>query len=74
MNRTIKEATVQRYRYDDHEQLRRHLEQFVAAYNFGRRLKTLKGLTPYEAICRAWQNEPERFTSNPLHQMPGLNI
>ena len=73
MNRTIKEATVQRYHYDDHEQLRRHLEQFVNAYNFGRRLKTLNGLTPFEAVCRAWQNEPERFTSNPLHQTPGLN-
>ena len=48
MNRTIKEATVQRYHYDDHHQLRRHLDDFVAAYNFGRRLKTLKGLTPYE--------------------------
>ncbi len=43
------------------------------AYNFGRRLKTLKGLTPFEFVCRAWQHEPERFTSNPLHQMPGLN-
>ncbi len=73
MNRTIKEATVQRYHYDDHEQLRRHLEQFVNAYNFGRRLKTIKGLTPFEAVCRAWQHEPERFSSNPLHQMPGLN-
>ena len=73
MNRTIKEATVQRYHYDDHEQLRRHLEQFVSAYNFGRRLKTLNGLTPFEAVCRTWQNEPERFSSNPLHQMPGLN-
>ena len=73
MNRTIKEATVQRYHYDDHEQLRRHLEQFVSAYNFGRRLKTLNGLTPYEFVCRTWQNEPERFASNPLHQMPGLN-
>ena len=41
MNRTIKEATVQRYHYDDHHQLRRHLDDFVAAYNFGRRLKTL---------------------------------
>ena len=62
MNRTIKEATVQRYHYDDHHQLRRHLDDFVAAYNFGRRLKTLKGLTPYEFICKAWQNEPDRFT------------
>src|SRR5829696_4386279 len=50
MNRTIKEATVQRYHYDRHDQLRRHLDDFVAAYNFGRRLKTLKGLTPYEFI------------------------
>jgi transposase InsO family protein len=73
MNRTIKEATVQRYHYDDHQQLRQHLGDFVAAYNFGRRLKTLKGLTPYEFICKAWQTEPERFVLNPIHQMPGLN-
>src|SRR5690606_35701390 len=25
---------------------------FIAPYNFGRRLKTLKGLTPYEFICK----------------------
>ena len=73
MNRTIKEATVKRFHYDDHDQLRRHLADFVLAYNFGRRLKTLKGLTPYEHICKCWTNEPERFTLNPTHQMPGLN-
>jgi hypothetical protein len=32
MNRTIKEATVQRYHYDSHHQLRIHLSDFVAAY------------------------------------------
>ena len=73
MNRTIKEATVKRFHYDDHDQLRRHLADFVMAYNFGRRLKTLKGLTPYEHICKCWTNEPEEFTFNPIHQMPGLN-
>jgi transposase InsO family protein len=73
MNRTIKEATVKRFHYDDHDQLHRHLADFVLAYNFGRRLKTLKGLTPYEHICKCWTNEPERFTLNPIHQMPGLN-
>jgi transposase InsO family protein len=73
MNRTIKEATVKRFHYDDHDQLRRHLADFVLAYNFGRRLKTLKGLTPYEHICKCWTIEPERFTLNPIHQMPGLN-
>jgi hypothetical protein len=73
MNRTIKDATVKRYHYDDHAQLEHHLADFVAAYNFGRRLKTLKGLTPYEFICKRWTIEPEKFKLNPLHQMPGLN-
>ena len=74
MNRTIKDATVKRFHYASHDQLRQHLADFVAAYNFGRRLKTLKGLTPYEFICQCWTKEPKRFTLNPLHQMPGLNI
>ena len=74
MNRTIKEATVRRYHYDGHDQLRAHLQLFLDAYNYARRLKTLRGLTPYEAICKAWTDEPHRFTLNPLHQMPGLNI
>ena len=45
MNRTIKEATVQRYHYDRHDQLEAHLADFISAYNYARRLKTLKGLT-----------------------------
>ena len=73
MNRTIKEGTVERFHYDGHDQLRRHLADFVTAHNFGRRLKTLKGLTPYEFICKRWTTEPERFNLNPLQQMPGLN-
>ena len=32
---------------------RSHLADFISAYNFGRRLKTLNGLTPYEFIWRA---------------------
>jgi transposase InsO family protein len=51
MNRTLKEATVRRYHYESHDQLRQHLADFISAYNFARRLKTLKGLTPYEFIC-----------------------
>lgn len=74
MNRTIKDATVKRFHYDDHDQLRRHMTDFIDAYNFGRRLKTFRGLTPYEFICKTWTTEPERFTINPIHQMPGLNI
>lgn len=70
MNRTIKDATVRRYHYDAHDQFERHLADFVAAYNFGRRLKTLRGLTPYEFICKQWTAEAQ----NPLHQILGLNI
>jgi transposase InsO family protein len=73
MNRTIKDATVKRYHYDSHAQLRQHLDDFVSAYNFGRRLKTLKGLTSYEYTCKTWTTEPHRFRLNPIHQMPGLN-
>ncbi len=73
MNRTIKEATVKRFHYDSHDQLRQHLADFVAAYNFARRLKSLRGLTPYEAICKAWTDDPSRFTNDPHHQIPGPN-
>ena len=73
MYRTLKEATVKRYHYDRHEQLKRHLNDFIDAYNFGRRLKTLKGVTPYEFIVKTRTKEPERFRLDPTHQIPGLN-
>jgi transposase InsO family protein len=73
MNRTIKDATVKRYHYDSHDQLRRHLSDFFDAYNYARRLKTLNGLTPYEYICKIWTSEPDRFILNLIHQMQGLN-
>ena len=66
-------ATVRRFYYDSHDALRGHLNDFITAYNFARRLKTLKGLTPYEFICKCWTKEPDRFNLDPIHQMPGLN-
>ena len=74
MNRTIKDATVRRFYYESHDQLRGHLADFVSAYNFARRLKTLKGLTPYEFVCKTWTSQPKRFKFNPLHQRLRLNI
>src|SRR5512133_3900578 len=68
MNRTIKDATVKRYHYADHNQLRRHLAGFVDAYNFGRRLKTLKGLTPRP---RQFQH-PQRNVLAPLSEQTDL--
>jgi len=99
MNRTIKEGeagqgmiggiilplNVKRFHYDRHNQFHTHLTDFMAAYNFARRLKTLarhgprtdggpwRALTPYGYICKIRTSEPDRFIPNPIHQMPGLN-
>ncbi len=72
MNRTLKDATVYRYYYDTHQQLRNHLATFLMAYNFAKRLKSLKGLTPYEYICHQWQQQPEPFLFDPSHLTLGL--
>jgi transposase-like protein len=73
MNRTLKEATTRRYYYDSHDQLRAHLAAFVDAYNFAKRLKALKGFTPFEHICKCWTEDPNRFNVDPTHLSPGLN-
>ena len=73
MNRTIKEATVQRWHYDSHDQLKQHLHAFLMPYNFARRLKALKGLTPYQYICGIWRRETGRFGIDPNIFRVGLN-
>jgi len=74
MNRTIKEATVKRYHFDTHARLETHINDFIAAYSYARRLKALQGLTPFEYICKIWISEPDRFTVDPTHHTPGQNI
>lgn len=71
MNRMIKDATIKRYPYDSHEQLRTHLADVPAACNFARRLKTLSGLAPYDHISEIRTSEPERVTVHPIHQVTG---
>ena len=58
MHRTLKEQTVYSYFYDTHAQLKEHLEAFVQAHNFARRLKALQGRSPYEFICDQWDKKP----------------
>ena len=72
-NIVTKHLAADRYHYDSHDHLRTHLADFLAAYNFACRLKTLSGLTPYEYICKIWTSEPDRFIVDPIYQMPGLN-
>lgn len=74
MNRTIKDATVKRYHRESRNRLREHQRTFLDAFNFAKRIKTLKGLTVYEFISQKWISEPERFRLNPGHLIPELNI
>lgn len=73
INRTIKDATVKRFHYYSRDQLRGHLADFMAAYNFARRLETLSGLRSIEYTCKVWTSKPDRFNVDPVHQMSGLN-
>jgi hypothetical protein len=73
MNRTIKEATVRAFHYTSTDNLKRHLHAFLVAYNCARRLKTLRGKTPYEFICDQWVLEPDRFKLNPTPPQSGTN-
>ena len=73
MNRTIKEATVQALPLRQARAASPAPRRLRRSLHFGRRLKTLNGLTPYEFICKCWTSEPEQFTLNPLQQMRGLN-
>ena len=45
-----KEATVKKYHYETHQNLRDHLQTFLMAYNFAKRLKTLKGLLTNSSV------------------------
>jgi transposase InsO family protein len=73
MNRTLKEAMVKKYYNQTHQHLKAYFQAFLMAYNFAKRLKTLRGLTPYEYICQYWPKEPEHFTINPYHHTLRLN-
>lgn len=52
MNRTLKEATVNRDSYPSHDPLKAHLHRFVMAYNVARRLNTLAVSPPMNMSAR----------------------
>ncbi len=47
MNRSIKDATVEAFHYEDLESLKAHVLTFVTACNFAKHLKALRWRTPY---------------------------
>ena len=71
MNRTLKDATVIRYYYESHDQLREHLAAFLAAYNFAKRLKTLRGPDASRIRLQKLEGRPSRFPKRPDPAHPG---
>jgi hypothetical protein len=60
--------------YQTSEELQKHLDVFIAAYNFAKCLKRMHGLTPYEFILKTWSDNPESIHSYPAHLNLGLYI
>jgi len=73
MVRTIKEATIKSFHYASIQELRRHVADWLIAYNFAKQLKALKLRTPYEAIDALWKSKPDALIIKPSHHMLGLN-
>lgn len=68
-NRTIKEHTIMRYFYEEINQLKEHLAQFVLAYNYAKKLKSLNYMTPYEKLVIIYSQTPEYFKNDPCHHL-----
>ena len=73
MNRTLKEATVKIYHYDTVKQLKKHVFDFLMAFNYAKKLKSLQFKTPYEMILDTWKTQPNLFHADPNHYIVGLN-
>lgn len=73
MNRTIKDATGKRFYKDNHDQLRIHCINFIAAHNFARRLTIFSEFTPFEYICKVWISNSDQFILSRIHQISELN-
>jgi len=65
MTHKFEEAITQSFRHQTTEELNKHLQSFLLAYNHTKCLKALRGLTPHEFVCTQWQNNPSVFTCDP---------
>ncbi|WP_006289704.1 integrase core domain-containing protein, partial [Holospora undulata] len=73
MNRTLKKATVNSFHYASHDELKQHVHAYLMAYNFAKRLKAIKGKTPWQFILNQWIIHLEYFILNPKHFLLRLN-
>ena len=72
MVRSMEEATILSFHYASINELRRHVRDWLVAYNFAKQLKALRFKTPLEAIEALWQAKPDVFIMKPDHHTLGL--
>jgi hypothetical protein len=71
MIRSVKETTVRAFYYGDLRALRRHVADYLVAYDFAKQLKALKWRTPYETLQALYASRAELFHHSPDHFTPG---
>ena len=58
MNRTIKDATIKTYHYDDLDNLKAHVTAFVTAYNFRQTSEGTEMADPISSHLRSLDTTP----------------
>jgi transposase-like protein len=74
MNRTIKEATIKIYFYENLDELKKHLMLWLLYYNYEKKLKSLKFNSPRDKILEELDKNPSFFNRNPHHKIRGHYI
>jgi hypothetical protein len=59
-------STLRAYHYETYRQLRRHVADYLAAYDFAKHLEALRWKTPYETIQALWKSKPDLFVVHPI--------
>jgi transposase-like protein len=72
-NKMLKNHTTKAFHYESVARLKVHLMTFLLYYNFSKKLKSLKFVSPYDKIVQYYHTNPELFRYNPCHKKVGLN-
>ncbi len=66
-NGLIKQGTTKQHRYQNAEQMKNDLHHWFVHYNFYRRNRRIGRITPYQAVCRWYDKQPDLFIKEPTH-------
>lgn len=64
-NGLVKEGTTKVHFYQNAGQMKQDLHRWFVFYNFNRIHRQIGRITPYQAVCRWYEKQPELFRVNP---------